>query len=171
MRVWHCRGLPGGCHHLLSPLRATPYPYGHPAPTGRRRNLLRAPRNLPRPRTPPPLPRTEARRAHAQLRRRRTPRAAQGQRQTKATVVDKLRELRSELDHSIRLRQLQRTGGSPGLAGQRARRPLRQDDQDKPERPRAHPDSHRRSEAPLTHRRRRAAWHYPRWPPATPPQQ
>src|ERR1039458_1997418 len=76
---------------------------------------------------------------------------------SRAVVQDRLRALHGDLDAGPRGGKLHRPPRRRGLAGRRTRRPLRQDDQEEPERPRTHSDSDRRPETTRTHRRRRAS--------------
>ena len=78
---------------------------------------------------------------------------------TKAAVVDKLRDLHTQLDKGVTpkagyahytVRQ-----AAAGLARPRAGRPLPQDGHQEPERPGADPGRHRRPQAPRPDRRRR----------------
>ena len=81
--------------------------------------------------------------------------------QTKAAVVDKLRDLHTQLDKGItpqgRLRPLHRPAGRRGLARARAGRPLTENGHQEPERPGADPDGRRRPQTARADRGRRAA--------------
>jgi hypothetical protein len=81
---------------------------------------------------------------------KRTRRKVSGQ--TKAAVIDKLRDLHTQLDKGHhpegRLRPLHRPASRTRLARYRAGRPLCQDGHEEPERPRADPQGHRRPQAP-----------------------
>ena len=98
-----------GCHHPASLC------HSHTSQSRRRRHLLRAPGALPRPRTPPALPRALARRVNAGIGDERTRRKVSGT--TKATVLDKLRELHSISTKASSRRPVTRTtryGRRPG---------------------------------------------------------
>ena len=134
-------------------------PHDNPAPARRRRHLVRTPRPLPRPAAPPELPRPVARRTNHRLHRRRQTPAAQGQRhdqgRRRGQAPRPAHPARQRGHPEGRLRPLHRPAGRRRLARPRAGGPLPQDGHQEPERPRAHPDRHRRPQAPRPVRGRR----------------
>ena len=134
-------------------------PHDNPAPARRRRHLVRTPRPLPRPAPPPALPGPVARRDNRGLHRRRQTPAAQGQRHHQGRrdrqAPRPAHPARHRHHPQARLRPLHRPPGRRGLARPRAGRPLPQDRHQEPQRPGAHPEGHRRPQAPRPDRGRR----------------